>query len=736
MMSDNDGVDDALRSAAQTLAALLTRNAQQIAIQREHRARQRQAELDRVNSRLAAERAVDGVRGPQFTIQSADPDTPRLQITKQEALDRVCWTEEDRHSFAGRTIRGSQADIGSWIGHDTEVDAAIAERYPQVMSEAQLATVRNDQLATDPNAYTITLDGQDLAITHQTALDLIGQPDLADDRALVSIREWIGRDREIDRAIAARHPELMTPLQAQIHADSEQRLTQALDLIHTTATASEGEPDLEAVRELAGGDPQIDRAIFDHFPQLLTDHGRRQQLARQLYPVEPLLTAIHHTRDRLCERSFTKQQVLDRIDDSAAMLAPGGYFDQQQHVHGVVAQTERVMFTTQRTTEFRGWIGQDPDIDQHVHDAFPGLLNDRQIARVQVLDGKPHYPEQPILQVAGHGEETPIRLTEPDAIGIIDRRATTVAYLEPGPAREQLTKEIRDMIGQTRAVDQAIDRHFPELVDPTARANLTLAGPPERESTTAEPVDTETLTAMRHAEARALYPPPAADTDRQHVQTLLDELDAAATRHRTDRPRYDGPSKTTGAAEQELRSRLGEFVGRDLETDELIHQHDPGLLNQAQLSRMRAADALLHADTEYRERNRHDTHAHHDNSDAAAQRGTADGIRAEARSASIAVGPSETDRLENLAADSDTRADEYQVSVDRDWDTAEQRETRGRMFETCGNTEAAEARKLADTAQATPPWRAVLKRFKPRRRPRRAKASIAGRQHVRTDRGR
>lgn len=730
MMSDNDGVDDALRSAAQTLAALLTRNAQQIAIQREQRARQRQAELDRVNNRLAAERAVDGVRGPQFLIQSVDPDAPLLQITKQEALDRVCWTEEDRHLFAGRTIRGSQADIGSWIGQDTDVDAAIAERYPQVMSEAQLTTVRNDQLAIDPNAYTITLGGQDLAITHQTALDLIGQPEPFDDRAAASIRAWIGRDREIDRAIAARHSELMTPLQAQIHADSERRLSEALDLIQTASETGDGEPDVEAIRELAGVDPHIDRVIFDHFPQLLTDKGRRHQLARQLYPVEPSLTVAHHTRDGLCERSFTKQQVLDRIDDSAAMLAPGGYFDQQQHAHGMVAQTERVMFTTQRTTEFRQWIGQDPDIDQHLHDAFPGLLNDRQIARVQVLDGKPHYPDQPILQVAGHGEETPIRLTEPDAIEIIERRAITLGYLEPGPAREQLTKEIRDMIGQTPAVDHAINRHFPELLNPAARVNMTLAGSPEREPATAELVTTGTVTAMRRAEARALYPTPTADTDRQQARALLDELDAAATGNRTDRPRDDGPSMAPDGTERELRTRLHGFVGRDLETDQLIHQHHPDLLDQAQLSRMRAADALLHADTEYRERNRHDTRADHDQHEAAARRRTADGIRAEARDASTAVHPNQTDRLDDLAAATDTRADGYQAGADHDWDTAEQRETRARMFDLCGNTEAAEARKLADTAQATPPWKAVLKRFKPHRRPRRA---LSGRSRQREE---
>ena len=48
----------------------------------------------------------------------------------------------------------------------------------------------------------------------------------------------------------------------------------------------------------------------------------------------------------------------------------------------------------------------------------------------------------------------------------------------PDRVREQLTNEIRDMIGQSPVVDQAIDQHFPELLDPAARANLKLAGVP------------------------------------------------------------------------------------------------------------------------------------------------------------------------------------------------------------------------------------------------------------------
>ena len=303
----------------------------------------------------------------------------------------------------------------------------------------------------------------------------------------------------------------------------------------------------------------------------------------------------HHTQDGLCERRFATPEALDRIDDSAAMLAPGGYFEQQQHARGVVAQTERAMFTTQRTAEFRNWIGQHPDIDQRLHDAFPDLMNDRQIAQLQVLDGKHHYPKQPVLQVASRDQEAPIRLTEPDAIGIIERRATTLRYLEPGPTREQLTNEIRDMIGQTPAVDQTIGQHFPELLDAAARANMKLAGVPDPEPREAEPLDAETVEKMRNAEARALYPTAADGVERQQVQTLLEQLDAAQLDNRTSRPRVDGRPIAPDSVQRELRSRLHGYVGRDLETDQLIHQHDPDLLNEAQRSRMRAADDLLHA---------------------------------------------------------------------------------------------------------------------------------------------
>ena len=240
---------------------------------------------------------------------------------------------------------------------------------------------------------------------------------------------------------------------------------------------------------------------------------------------------------------------------------------------------------------------------------------------------------------------------------------------------------------------------------------------------------------MRHAEARALYPTQTTDTDRQQVQTLLDQLDAADAGSHTDRPRVDDRLLASDKAEGELRSRLHDFVGRDLETDQLIHQHHPDLLNQAQLSRMRAAGDLLHADAEYRERDRHDDRGHVSQQDADGQRRIAEQARDQAGEQLAAGNSGEATRLGEFAADVDDRADEYAIDADHDWDTAEQRETRGRVYEACGNAQAAEARKLADTAQATPPWKAVLKRSTPRRTTRRGNTS-PGRQRNRADRGR
>ena len=119
--------------------------------------------------------------------------------------------------------------------------------------------------------------------------------------------------------------------------------------------------------------------------------------------------------------------------------------------------------------------------------------------------------------------------------------------------------------------------------------------------------------------------------------------------------------------------------------------------------------------TEYRERDRHDDRGHVSQQDAAGQRRIAEQARDQAGAELAAGNPGEATRLDEFAADVDDRADEYAIDADHDWDTAEQRETRGRMYDACGNTQAAEARKLADTAQATPPWKAVLKRFNPRR---------------------
>ena len=72
----------------------------------------------------------------------------------------------------------------------------------------------------------------------------------------------------------------MTPLQAQVHADSEERLARAFDTIQAAAkTGTVTEPDPAALRELVGVDPEIDQAIFRQFPELLPAQTRRQQLA-------------------------------------------------------------------------------------------------------------------------------------------------------------------------------------------------------------------------------------------------------------------------------------------------------------------------------------------------------------------------------------------------------------------------------------------------------------------------
>lgn len=667
-MPENDGLDDALRSATQTVASLLARRAQQWAISREQQSRQRRFELDRANAKLTAERAITSLRGPQFTIQHGTGEAAaRQEINRQEALDRINWTEEDRHQFEGRVIRGTDVDIMSWIGLDADVDAAIAERYPQLMTREQRAGVRNALLAHDPAAFVMSVGDRDIRIDKATALDVLSQPELQDFQRS-AIPSWIGRDREIDRAIHRNHPDLMSPAQLLLHETSERKLADALDTVRSA------EADLEEIRDLVGRDPEIDWAIYERFPQALPPVILRQQIIQELYPAEPVLAAAHHTQDALCERNFTQQQALDRIDDSAGMLAAGGYFDQLQETRGVAAQVERAEFAAQRAEEFSEWIGQDPDVDQHLFGVQPGLFTDDQVAQLRILDGLPRYPEEPGFTIR-RGEVATAPLNEQEAIGVVERRAATLGFIEAGPAKNELVAEIRGMIGQSPAVDRAIDQHFPDLLDRAARVNLRLAQPgwtaidPEKPST-------ETIIAMREAEARALYP-----SDRHALKDMVQGLPTNAAIY--------GDIRSAGA--------LQAYAGQSLDVDRLIYQHQPDALSAAQLSRMRAAEALLDADAEFNHGREH-LEFGVDNQQAADLRRSS-GERLEPPTDHIDVDPEPVLRTDAGAS--------LESDADRNWDSAEERAARARSYEACGHAEAAEARTLADTAQAQPPRKAL-----------------------------
>lgn len=730
-MPETDGVDDALRTTTQTLAALLARRAQQRAIRREHQARQRQFDLERANARLTAEHALQSVRAPQFMItHGIGPDAPRQQITKQEALDRINWTEEDRHDFDGHLIRGSQADIRSWIGLDGQVDAAIAERYPHLMTDQQRAAVRETELARDPSSWLLSVGDRDIPIAKQTALDVIKQPKLAAFQQ-TSITSWVGRDPEIDQAIVEHHPNLMIEPQLAAHRNGKRRLAEMLQVVRDVAKLDERKSeDLDKVRELVGVDTLLDQAIYQQLPEVLPDKAKRAQLVAELYPAEPLFVATHRTQDGFCERTFTKQQAQERIEKSAAMLAPGGYFEQQQQTRGVAGQADRSRFVSDRLIEFREWVGQDPDIDRLLHEAFPECLNDRQIAQLKVFEGEHHYPAEPQFTI-GRDRMFPTMLAEPDAIGIIERRVTTLRYLEPGSARDQLTDEIRDMIGQSPKVDQVINVHFPELLDPAARANMRLAGVGEQLSVEAPPA--ETIERMRQAEARSLYPQDHAlsEDERAHVRELLDQLAATPEQMKIggSDPLRTGRSHIVVNQEYiNAQFDLRKYAGRELETDQLINQHQPNLLGETQVSRMRAAHALLHATAEYGERDRLDIRGHENERSAEASRGKAKAAGVQAEIADAADDPERTEQLKATAATAEIQANDFELDADRDWDTAKQRAIRARQYEACGNHQAAEARKIADTTHATPPWKAITTQIKSNKTPRR-RHTATGRQH-------
>ncbi len=98
-------------------------------------------------------------------------------------------------------------------------------------------------------------------------------------------------------------------------------------------------------------------------------------------------------------------------------------------------------------------------------------------------------------------------------------------------------------------------------------------------------------------------------------------------------------------------------------------------------------------------------------------------------SAEVDAGLNESDEAREKAADFDRRAADG-------YDSAEQREARARHYDTSGNARAAEARRVADTAQGISAIYATTGRTKSRRRRRRTPNLRGPRTPQRHDRGR
>lgn len=150
----------------------------------------------------------------------------------------------------------------------------------------------------------------------------------------------------------------------------------------------------------------------------------------------------------------------------------------------------------------------------------------------------------------------------------------------------------------------------------------------------------------------------------------------------------------------------------------------------------RSRESVSQGDAEYGQSDQVDQRARANAQDAEARRASADEVRADLRAGLLGDDViRQLEDLETQAASFESEADWREHDADREWDSASQREIRGRAYDACGNQQAAEARQLADTAQATPPWRAVSTQTTMRKAARKSLAS-AHRQRGLGDRGR
>lgn len=243
---------------------------------------------DQLRAQIAAERGERGERGPARYVltEGYDDQKAARDITRDDALALI-----DRTPRAGDLTPTRQQqfeDMREWIGQDRDVDLAIAAKFPQMMTEDQRDAVRHaeaqHQRSQQPRfeVYEMVQErDSSLDLSKAGALAMIErtagtQPSTENRQLGADMRRWVGKDPDVDRALAQTHPQLLTEEQlAAIERAEAQHQREAEKRDRTEAAALMAEATAEENRAQDRGEDRPDR------PALAEGHEQRAQDARE-----------------------------------------------------------------------------------------------------------------------------------------------------------------------------------------------------------------------------------------------------------------------------------------------------------------------------------------------------------------------------------------------------------------------------------------------------------------------
>lgn len=275
---------------------------------------------DQLRAQVAAERGEQGPARYILTEGYDDQKTTR-DITRDDALAVI-----DRTPRAGDLTpsrRQQFEDMRGWIGQDQDVDLAIAAKFPQIMTEEQRDAVRRAEVqqqtaatsdADKPFELSYTIDENTTGTSKYSKDEALAVVDRVPATQLDYFErgfpQWIGKDPDVDRALADKFGEFMP----------EQQLARLRQAQAEQEGANERRDQAEAAALMAEATAEEDRA---------QDH-------REDRPDRPALAAEHEQRaDSAREEAGTKYDSAERRASTAADL------ESQGHDHETVARQMR-----------------------------------------------------------------------------------------------------------------------------------------------------------------------------------------------------------------------------------------------------------------------------------------------------------------------------------------------------------------------------------------------------------